>query len=240
MESIHTAHATCPRDVDFCLVDANSSEKSIKQLRIYCNQYTDRQIRICESIYRSSLQEAWNLGMMLTPNRYVIFVSSDVVFLKCGWYENLYDAIVYKGFEYTLLTNHAVFGLDKRVISKIGWFDERFGIGPLFDCDYMIRASEHNIRFHFIPNTGYYIHGDQDDAVLNIRRRREVFSDRLPLNDFINEKIFKAKWESNWPGEEETIRKGGTNLQHSPTNINQVKRRQVEIDPHPFYTEKCK
>tara|TARA_Y100000593_G_scaffold78123_1_gene144863 strand:- start:287 stop:1069 length:783 start_codon:yes stop_codon:yes gene_type:complete len=231
-ESILTADKTCPKDIDFCLVDASSSDDTIKDLREFCNGISDRVVRICESTYRSSLSEAWNLGMMLTKNRYVVFASSDTIFKKSGWYDSLYNEIIINGHEYVLVENHALFGFDKRAISKMGWFDEEFEIGPHFDVDFMIRASENGVQFKSIQNVGYYTHGEDDDTQARIAGD---VTDRLPMHEDTNDKIFKDKWDTSWPGWKHV---GGGHRLHPPVHISQVKRKTTEIDPHPIYTKK--
>jgi glycosyltransferase involved in cell wall biosynthesis len=233
--SIESADKTTPKRVAFCLVDAASNDETIKNLRSFCNTIEGRIIRICESSYRSSLSEAWNLGMMLTNNRYVIFSSSDVEFLKPEWFIELDKYRKANSAEYVLIENHAVFLLDKAIVPKIGWFDEEFAAGPHFDCDYMIRASEGGVRVHGISNLGYYKHPDFDDAVL--RSTTEV-KDRLPMHDLKNEEYFKIKWLSGWPGWKDYMNQ--VHKPHPPTHINQVKRTKPEIDPHPIYTKKCR
>jgi hypothetical protein len=236
-KSILSADTTCPKNVDFNFIDAASSEETIYGLRDFANTIKDRVIRICESTYRSSLAESWNLGMMLTKNRYVIFSSSDVLFLKNGWFEEFARAVK-SGYEYILMENHAVFCIDKKCIPRLGWFDESFVAGPCFDVDYMIRASENNIKFLSIPNSGFYSHGDTVD--MTKKRHIEEVSDRLPMNDFTNEHIFKEKWVTSWPGWEAAIGRGEINLPHPPTHISQVTRKYAETDPHPLYTKKYK
>lgn len=235
-QSIQTAHDTCPIEVDFQLVDAASDEDTIRSLREFCNTLEGRRIRICESSYRSSLSEAWNLCMMLTENRWVIFASSDVVFKKRGWFERLKSS----GASYTLMNNHAVFCLDKKAIPKMGWFDENYMAGPHFDPDLMIRASENNVSLVNLGNDGFFVHGDEaDKSVAKIRHTEEV-KDRLPMNNYHNEDYFKSKWESSWPGWREAIDKGEVQLPHPPTHISQARRLKPELDPHPKYTEKYK
>lgn len=236
-ESILSANKTCNKNVDFVLIDAASDENTIKSLRTFCNTITDRTIRICETTYRTNLSEAWNLGMMLTNNRYIIFSSSDTVFLKEGWV-NAFKLQISANYEYILMENHAVFCIDKKCIPKLGWFDENFVPGPHFDVDYMIRASESNIKFIVIPNT-FYTHGDTEE-IMRERRVREV-TDRLPMHDFTNDYIFKNKWQSDWKGWEVISKLGrGDALPHPPTHITQVKRMYSETDAHPFYTKKYK
>ena len=233
--SIETADKFTPKEVDFCLVDAASSDETIKNLREYCNTISDRKIRICESAYRSSLSEAWNLGMMLTENRYAIFSSSDVRFISSGWFEELRSHREQTGSQYILINNHAVFLIDKMAIPKMGWFDEEFGIGAHFDCDYMIKASEAGVKLTIISANGHWIHqGDHDGE--DIKRATTECPDRLPFNTLENEIYFKSKWSSSWPG----WKNDTSHPHHPPTNISVVKRLKPEIDPHPIYTKKCK
>ena len=232
--SVETADKYTPKDVDFCMVDAASSDETIKELRKYCNTINDRKVRICESAYRSSLSEAWNLGMMLTDSRYVIFSSSDVRFISNGWFEELKDYREKTGCQYILINaQHAVFLLDKKVIPKMGWFDEEFGIGAHFDCDYMIKASESGIKLESISSNGHWIHqGDHDGEEL--KRATMDCPDRLPFNTLENEIYFKSKWLSGWPG----WKNNTPHPHHPPVNISQVKRLKPEVDPHPIYTKK--
>ena len=235
--SILTAHQTCPKWVNFCLVDADSSEDTIKSLRTFLNTLEGRKIRVCESSYRSSLAEAWNLGMMLASTRYVIFASSDIEFLKEEWFSELYSNIG-EGMEYVMLENHSVFALDKNVIPKMGWFDEGFKIGPHFDTDFMVRGSEHGIKMRVLyPQEVLYSHNASDDEStkshqdIDVKERQKMdLPDRLPMNDPFNENYFKEKWMSQWNGWSEGV--------HPPNHINQAKRMLKEKDPHPLYTKK--
>lgn len=233
--SIESADKYTPKNVDFCLVDASSSEDTIRKLREYCNTITDRTVRICESAYRSSLAEAWNLGMMLTDNRYVIFASSDVIFLGSHWFEQLSLYRERTGSEYILVNNHAVFLIDKKAIPKMGWFDEEFVSGPHFDCDYMIKASENGVKLSIIGANGGYTH-EGEHAGEDLERSTGNVPDRLPMNDLRNEYYFKSKWSTGWPGWEKYLHQ--VNKPHPPTHISQVKRLKPEIDPHPIYTKK--
>ena len=158
-KSITTAHTLLPHYVNFCLIDACSDEDTIRKLRTFCNSLENRNIRICESAYRTTLSQAWNLGIMLSDTRYVIFASSDVEFKNDAWFKNL-KKMIDAGYHYMLVENHAVFMIDKKVITKIGWFDEGYVLGPHFDTDYMIRASEGKARFIIVPNNNSYVHTD--------------------------------------------------------------------------------
>ena len=236
--SIETADRTCPKSVDFCLVDAASDEDTIKSLRLFCSKIEGRKIRICESSYRSSLSEAWNLCMMLTENRYIIFASSDVIFLRGGWLDAIKGGL--QNSQYILMQNHAVFCLDKKAIPKMGWFDEEYIAGPHFDPDLMIRASENGINLCDVGNHGFFVHGDESDLDVRKKRFGEGIKNRLPMNSFHNEEYFQKKWSSSWPGWKGAIARGEVHLPHPPTSISEAKRLLNEVDPHPIYTNKYK
>jgi glycosyltransferase involved in cell wall biosynthesis len=237
-ESILSAHNNLPKEISFCLVDAASNDETIRQLRALANSIPNRKIRICESAYRTSLSEAWNLGMMLSDTRYVIFASSDVMFLSPVLFSHIAQHYHATKCKYILVENHAVFLLDKKIIPKAGWFDETFVPGPHFDCDYMIKASEAGETVIVISKESngaeLYSHGDTIEE--SIARTSSEIKDRLPMHDFTNDRVFKEKWQSNWPGWEPYAHAAAK--PHPPTHITQVLRLKQEIDPHPYYTKK--
>ena len=234
--SILTADQHFPKGIKFCLIDAASSDETIKELREFANSLIDRKIRICESAYRSSLSEAWNLGLMLSDTKYVIFASSDVDFHSPEIFRLFKETEESSKSKYILLENHAVFMLNKKIIKSVGWFDETFVLGPHFDCDYMIRASEAGEKIIIIEcnynNSRLYTHCDSGE-VISSRMASDV-QDRLPMHDRTNDHIFKEKWQTSWEGWHNYPKV----VSHPPTHIMQVVRKRKEIDPHPMYTSK--
>lgn len=237
VRSLDTAHKTCSPMVKFCLIDGGTNRSGLEHLKQWLStNMKQRLINICESPNGTSICEGWNLGMYLAPTRYVIFASSDVVFNRVGWEEEM-CARFKEGKEYILLENHAVFGFDKRVIPKMGWFDENYKSGPHFDVDFMIRASENGVKLHISHNYGFYDHADSAEETKD--RLTKDCPDRLPMNDFHNEDYFKNKWRTDWPGWRESIARGIYNpLPHPPTSIAQVSRLSSETNWHPGWTEK--
>lgn len=169
---------------------------------------------------------------MLCNSSRIIFASSDVKFCNEDCFKIL-DEQFNAGQHYILLENHAVFGITKELVSKIGWFDEKFKAGPHFDPDYMIRASEAGIEVRICSARGSYFHGDTE-AETRDRLKKDV-KDRLPMNDFYNEDYFKSKWSSSWPGWREAIMRGEIHMPHPPTHRSQVSRNKEEKDWHPGY-----
>lgn len=231
--SILTADKTCPKSVNFCLVDGGSDDYMLRELREFCNSIKDRIIRIVETNQANTVCEAWNLGIMLSDTENIIIASSDVEFIKKEWFLVLEEAMKIN-LEYVLLQTYAVFIFKRNIIPKMGWFDEKFGLGPHFDVDHMIRASESNIKFGILLNHDFYKHGHDEIEVeknrINIKDDDDKVKDRLPMNNKFNEEYFKNKWKSDW--------EGWQNWTHPPTHISQVNRNFPEVDPHPMWTKK--
>lgn len=230
--SILTADRTTPKEVNFLLIDANSDDETIKELRVFISKIENRKIRVCETDYRSSLSEAWNLGIMLTDSGHIIFSSSDVEFIDDRWFNQIKKGIN-EDIKYLLIENHAVFYINKSIVPLVGWFDENFKPGPHFDVDYMIRASEKGVSVHCWSSGGSYKHGHDDVELesnrMSISDNDDRVKDRLPMNDLYNENYFKEKWDTSW---------GGWRSGHPPTHISNVRRLKPETDPHPLYTKK--
>ncbi len=231
---IQNADLTCPKEVDFLLVDASSEDSSIRKLRDVCNAIEGRIIRVCESSYRTTGTEACNLGLMLSPNRYIIMSASDVVFTKPGWFDVVRYLFKEKGAEFAITPSGGITALDKKIIARVGWFDEHYGNGAHVDCDFIIRVTEQGINITSMPITGYFEHeGNQEE------RRKQDLPDRMPIRDFTNERWFKEKWETTWPGWEDILANDlDVPLPHPPIYIHQVKRKIQEIDPHPIFRKK--
>jgi hypothetical protein len=229
--SVSTADETCPKNVDFYLVDGASDRDAIEELRAFCSTILDRRIKICESHFRTTCQQAWNLGIVLSDTAGCIFTSSDCYFLKPGWYEAIAEAQNLKG--YVIVDNHSLFAITKKLVGKIGFFDEMYDHGMHVDVDYMIRASESNEVHAWIPNAGYYIHSDTPEEI--DERVKGNLKDRLDMTSPYNENYFKHKWETSWPGFVGIPR---ALWKHPPTKITEVKRLSQEVCPYPVVQDK--
>jgi len=230
-ESIASAHKTCPLDINFILVDGGSDDTTIKNLRQFVNNIEERNVRICESSYRTTCQEAWNMGIFLSVSRYIMITSSDCIFLNEGWLNDFKTGFE-SGSKYIIIENHSLFGIDKKLVAKIGWFDENFSHGPHIDVDYMIRTSEVGEEVIIFNNNNYYSHKDSEESVKN--RLSGNVKDSLPIISIENDRYFKEKWETNWPGY--TL----VSQPHPPTHISQVKRKLPEQDIYPLKSKSYK
>ena len=236
---VKTADMYLPTDVNFLLIDGGSSYENILRLRKTISEDIgfDREVRFLDSS-KNSLVQGWNYGLIHSDTRYVIYTSSDVVFHTNGIVD-YFQSKIKEGYEYILAGNHAVFCLDKAAIPKMGMWCEEYRNGPHFDTHQLIKASEGNVKIDFGTNN-WHNHGDtSEESRLRLKTDQK---DRLPMNDFHNEKVFKSIWETDWLGWEEYVKNNPnfTNLPHPPISINQVKRNFPEICPYPYFMEYVK
>lgn len=231
-DMVDSADRCLPVEVQFLLVDGGSTYKTLRHVSNIRDRF-NRHIRFldCEP---NTLWQAWNYGYIHSSTRYVIYTSSDVVFQNRGILD-YFKFRLNEGYQYILAGNHAVFCVDKAALPKMGMWDEEFNNGPHADCDMLIRASEANIKIDYGPNN-WYTHGDTPNE--SKERLSSSVEDRLPMNTLDNEKHFKSKWESNWPGWENAP--DPLNLPHPPTHISQVKRRRMDHCPYPSYVEELR
>lgn len=231
-KSLISAHKYFPNEVQFLIVDAASNEEHLEDIRVLLSdQLHERKTFMIESPKRITVSQAWNLGMMLADTDFFIFASSDVDFRSEKLFRRFQLEYERTKSPYILAGNHSVFMLHKSIIEIIGWFDEKFGLGPHFDTDFMLRASEAGCDPTSIPAEGMYLHGDTDEETLE-RTTSEV-ANRLPMNTLENEMYFKEKWESSWPGWEHY--RDQVSKPHPPNHISQAKRKLPDIDWHPSY-----
>lgn len=224
--SIRTASRWCPDAVRFLCVDGGSSILTLQHVRAV-GSTIPQDLRVVEG-WGTTLPQAWNLGLYLSATSVVVFASADVEFLRGGWLQELVEACTPTQ-PYVLLQNHAVFALHRQTaVREWGWFDEQFGNGPHFDCDYMIRADEAGFRAKSLTNKGYYKHGDTLDE--RRARLRGPQPGRLPMHTTENEDTFKRKWQTSWAGWTPN------HTPHPPTRIGSVKRLRPEVDCHPGWT----
>jgi len=90
---------------------------------------------------KSSLTELWNWCVMLAPTDWVLICNDDVTF-NHGWLEYLEQQIATDKYDMIHLFHYGGMCIHKRLILKMGWFDENFRGGSFEDIDYQLRISE--------------------------------------------------------------------------------------------------
>jgi len=103
---------------------------------------------IMRSVYlpdKSSLTELWNWSIMIAPTDWVLICNDDVTFNK-GWLEYLEEQIATDKYDIIHLFHYGGMCLHKRLILKLGWFDENFRGGGFEDIDHQIRINEAGIK----------------------------------------------------------------------------------------------
>jgi len=171
-------------------------------------------LNIVELPSKSSCAHLMNLCFLLSGDkyRYVMSCNDDLVFKK-GWFEHLEKAIK-DGYEYILLHNHGAWVLDKKVLPKLGYFDERFQGGNCEDADLIARAQRTDIKilnlWEEVPQKGLIIH-------------EPFYYSSACWDGSFNCKYFAKKWNGmTWPF--------GTN----------IKKQIEDVDWFPSLTEKWK
>lgn len=94
---------------------------------------------------KSSLTELWNLSIILAPTDWVLICNDDVTF-NPGWVEYLEQQIATDKFDLIHLFHYGGMCIHKRLILKMGWFDENFNSGGFEDIDFQLRISEAGLK----------------------------------------------------------------------------------------------
>jgi hypothetical protein len=94
---------------------------------------------------KSSLPQLWNYGIIHTPTDWVLICNDDGIF-KHGWLEHLEKQIATDRYDQINILHYGGMCIHKRMMLKIGWFDERFRGGGYEDNDWQLRISEAGLK----------------------------------------------------------------------------------------------
>lgn len=94
---------------------------------------------------KSSLARLWNQCIIKSNKEWVLVCNDDTIF-KDGWYEYLNEAIDSNEFLQINILHYGGFCINRRMILKNGWFDERFRGGGFEDIDWQVRISESHLQ----------------------------------------------------------------------------------------------
>jgi len=159
---------------------------------------------------KSGLAELWNWCVMLAPTDWVLICNDDATF-KPGWLEYLEEQIATDKFDMIHLLHYGGMCLHKRLILKMGWFDENFRGGGFEDNDHQLRIFESGIKDRINRTQDYKFMDHHKDVSKNGSWRGEN-----------NAPWLCQKWG----------RRSYTNFRIPSF------RRQGEVDWHPAYTKK--
>jgi glycosyltransferase involved in cell wall biosynthesis len=96
---------------------------------------------------KSSLAELWNYCIAYSDTDWVLVCNDDAVFMK-DWDKYLLDTIASEKFLQINLLHYGGFCINKRMILRNGWFDERFRGGGFEDNDWQLRIFEGGHKKH--------------------------------------------------------------------------------------------
>lgn len=91
--------------------------------------------------YKSGLAQLWNQCIYAAPTDWVLVCNDDGVFQN-GWLEWLLKQIGSGQFLQVNIMHYGGFCINKRMILRNGWFDERFMGGGFEDNDWQLRIYE--------------------------------------------------------------------------------------------------
>jgi hypothetical protein len=87
--------------------------------------------------------QLWNSLIMISSTEWTLVCNDDIKFHK-GWYEYLIDNL--DKYLQINLQHYGGFCVSKRMILKLGWFDETLRGGGFEDVDWQLRIGESDLR----------------------------------------------------------------------------------------------
>ena len=171
---------------------------------------------------KSSLTRLWNKCQIYSETEWVLVCNDDAIF-KDGWYEYLTETIKSNKYLQINLLHYGGFCLNRRMILKNGWHDERFKGGGYEDIDWQVRLKESNLRdlLDYSQDFKFIDHGKFDDGT-NWDGKNNHFH-------------MQEKWRKNykhWDSPVTTARRGKKFVFHTPCF-----RQMPELDWYPEITK---
>lgn len=209
-KAIKSIRETSDPSIPIVIIQDNSNDETLRLIRRWSMSQSN--VNLVENPCKSSCAHLWNMSILLSPTRYVLICGDDAVFHP-GWLERL-EELVAQGYEYIMGCNHGAFLVDKSIIPKFGYAEERFIDGNYEDNDMVLRLIKRGIKFtniieeKLITHEPPYPYGSWSTAN--------------------NPRIYYAKWQETgpWTGKTEDLAKF---VQKLP-----------DINWYPHYTEYCK
>jgi len=150
-------------------------------------------LHVVEIPKKSSCAHLWNLCYLLSGTRYVMVTQDDIIFNSNKWLLMAEEKLD-EGYECILLYNWGAFILDKKVLPKLGYADERFKGGCHEDADLSLRAREKE-SIKLCNLTGPLDHRGTSGA--DISHSPNYYSSAC-WDASYNEKFFHQKWGASF------------------------------------------
>ena len=138
-----------------------------------------------------SLSKCWNWISLMSSNKNILFLNDDILIKK--YFREDFEKHLSNNFDFFTINNSfSHFLLNKNIIKKVGWFEERLlGIGQE-DGDYLIRMNQKNIELKnfFCRDIINYVAPSTNPSFQNIS---SVVDNKYSS---INKNFMEKKWSS--------------------------------------------
>ena len=182
---------TIPQNVPIMVLEDQPKSRFRKNdlLIDYDNLY------VVELPKKSSCAHLMNLCTLLSGTRYVMICNDDVIFNSDKWLR-LSEEKIAEGFECILLYNWGVFILDKKVLPKLGYADERFTGGCHEDADLSLRVARNKIKISNLTGDPTTLRPEQPDTKVSEAdiTHNPLYYSGACWDASFNEKFFLDKW----------------------------------------------
>lgn len=210
---------TPPERFELIVIDNGSDSDTADYLQSLARQTADApRVKLMRFNANQGIAPAWNAGIRVARGSYYAFVDNDVLFSQ-GWLDGLLAAFeredvwaavpnmshVFVPHDFgrrapdmlaqPLMTQPeslvgTFFVVPKRVVDRIGSFDERFGIGPYADLDFEFRLKTRGKTTVRVDNV--CVHHFEGRTVTTIPHFFDAFEER-------NRRHIEAKWQLSTP-----------------------------------------
>tara|TARA_R110000772_G_scaffold249530_2_gene363799 strand:- start:1057 stop:1773 length:717 start_codon:yes stop_codon:yes gene_type:complete len=181
-KALKSALGTTPKGVKFLIVE-DQPKTPFRLSKEYKETLFTEDLFISEIPRKSSCGQLMNRCIIDSDTQWVLFCNDDLVF-KEGWFEIAEK--YYDKFPITLMFNFGACLINKSIIPKLGYFDERFLGGNREDQDMMIR-----ILLKDIPHVNTW-----DETGESLITHEPFYYQSACWNGEQNEKYFIEKWGS--------------------------------------------
>jgi len=134
------------QDFEHIVVDGNSYDETLDTLKQFENTYNLSWI----SEPDHGIADALNKGLARAMGRYVLVIQADDQLLSSKSLENVYPLLrdeLFDIYNFPVILDHPVIGVNQRVFKEIGEFRKKFSIA--LDYDFFYRALIHGFKVKF-------------------------------------------------------------------------------------------